>query len=216
MVHQSGIQEFRQNLRRNRFAPKTWQFWRVTLVCFAVCCMLGHWLEIPYCAFMSNFGIVEEDYATMVDPWFYPYWVYGFGSLGMTMCLEPFREMIVKRCKTLIGAFALFYLLTVLLAAVMETGFGLIINQPDPVTGEYPFWDNSQLPLNILQQGWVVNDLGIGLMAMFYLWLLFPLFCMFFERLGESRANALFVVIMIAFGTCILATMLYGNLSSFQ
>lgn len=204
----SRMQAFRRELRRNRYAPKTWEFWRITLICFAFGAMAGHWLEMPYCQFMGLFGIVEDDYATLIDPWYYPYWVYGFGALGMTLALEPFREKIVERCKTLWGALLLMYILTVVLAGVMETGFGILINQPDPITGKYPFWDNSQLPLNILQQGWVVNDLVIGAVAMVYLWLIFPIFDMILDGMGQSRANALFVVIMIAFGICVLLTLL--------
>ncbi len=200
------IQEFAGELRKSCYAPKTWGFWRTTIFCFAFCSMLGHWLEMPYCAFMGMFGIVDSDYATLVDPWYYPYWVYGFGALGMTLALEPFKEHIIARCKTLLGAFAIVYILTVVLAGTMETVFGLLINQPDPFTGEYPFWDNSELPLNILQQGWLVNDLVIGLVAMVYLWLIFPIVDMVLSGLGERRANIVFAVAMAVFAVCVALT----------
>ena len=205
----SKLQAFRLELRKGRYAPKTWAFWRTTLVCFALCTMLGHWLEVPYCNAMDYlFGIVEDNYGTMVDPWYYPYWVYGFGCLAMTLALEPFKERIIKRSKTLTDALLKMYVITVILAMILETGFGLIINQPDPITGEYPFWDNSQLPLNVLGQGWLVNDVLIGALAMVYLFFIFPLVFMGFERLGEKRAQLAFGVCMVAYALCILATML--------
>ena len=46
------------------FAPRTWDFWRALIVCFCLCCILGHWLEMPYCWLMDRlFGIVADDYA---------------------------------------------------------------------------------------------------------------------------------------------------------
>ena len=82
----------------------------------------------------------------------------------------------------------------------------MLINQPDPFTGEYPFWDNSELPLNILQQGWLVNDLVIGLVAMVYLWLIFPVVDMVLSGLGERRANIVFAVAMAVFAVCVALT----------
>ena len=51
---------------------------------------------------------------------------------------------------------------------------GFLLNQPD-AAGNYPLWDNSQLPGNILGQAWIVNDIGLGAVAMLYTWAIYPL-----------------------------------------
>ena len=130
------------------------------------CRLAGHALELPYCSSMDAlFDIVEDDYAVFIDPWYVPYWVYGFGALGMTFVLEPLKERIIARRKTLAGALAEMFVIAVFLSMAMELAFGLLVNQPD-ATGTYPYWDNSKLPLNVLQQAWLVNDVFIGFAAL--------------------------------------------------
>ena len=159
------------------FAPRTWDFWRALIVCFCLCCILGHWLEMPYCWLMDRlFGIVADDYAVWTDPWYHPYWVYGFGAVFMTLLIEPLKERL--------------------------------INQPDPTTGEYPFWDNSQLPGNVFGQAWLVNDFFIGLVAMIYVWVIFPLVCEGFSRLSPKAANVAFALIIVGFAACVTASYL--------
>ena len=151
------------------------------------------------------FGVVEDNYAVLSDPWFVPYFVYGYGAGAMTLLLEPLKEHLLKRNASLPRALLKMFVLAVILAAVMETGFGLIINQPD-ANGVYPCWDNSNMPLNILGQGWLVNDIFIGLVAMVYVWVIFPATCVVFERLSNKGANAAFAVFMVLFALCCAAT----------
>jgi uncharacterized membrane protein len=184
------------------FAPRTWEFWRGVIVCFCVFCIVGHWVEIPYCMFMDYFfGIVDDTYAVWSDPWYHPYWVYGFGAVAMTLVFEPFKERFIVRRKTLAGALAEFYVCAVVLSAVMECVIGWMINQPDE-TGSYPFWDNSQLPLNIFGQAWLVNDMVIGLMAVLYLWVLYPLIMRGLLALRPSVANWVFALVVVGFALC--------------
>lgn len=181
------------------YAILTWDFWRCLIVCFCVFAWLGHFLEIPYISFMSLFpGVVKPDYAALHEPWFYPYFVYGIGAVVMTLLLEPFKESIVRRRKTIWGGMLETFVYTTLLAAVLETTIGLIINQPNAM-GVYPFWDNSQLPLNILGQGWLVNDIVIGVVAVLYLWLLYPLISYGLSRLSSKTANILVAVMLVLF-----------------
>ena len=178
------------------FAPRTWQFWRALAVCFCLCCTLGHWLEMPYCWLMDNlFGIVADDYAVWVEPWFTPYWVYGIGAVAMTLVIEPFREDVIAKRRTTWGAVLETFAYTVAVAAVLETVIGLIINQPD-AAGVYPYWDNSQLPLNILGQGWLVNDLVIGVMAILYLWVFYPAIDAWLRSLRPWVANTVCVALV--------------------
>lgn len=72
------------------------------------------------------------------------------------------------------GAALEFFVTTVLVCMAMELAMGFLLNQPD-AAGNYPLWDNSQLPGNILGQAWIVNDIGLGAVAMLYTWAIYPL-----------------------------------------
>ena len=131
------------------FAPKTWFFWRGVIINFCVFCLVGHWLEIPYCMFMDwAFHVVADDYDVWTDPLWVPYWVYGLGTVFITLSLLPLKIHILEQRKTMWGAVLQFFVIAVVVCALLELVIGLLINQPD-ATGHYPFWDNSALPLNI-------------------------------------------------------------------
>lgn len=187
------------------FAPKTWFFWRGIIMYFFIFSVVGHWLEIPYCMSMhALFGIVESDYAVWTDPLYAPYWVYGVGTVFVTLMLLPLKMNMLKRRKTMWGACLEFFVLAVVLCAAMETIIGLLINQPDPM-GEYPFWNNSVLPFNILGQGWLVNDITLGFVAVAYTWVVFPLCQKLMSFASHKVANGIFIGVLVAFvGICIL------------
>lgn len=188
------------------FAPKTWWFWRSLIVCFCAMCIIGHWLEIPYCWAMGTFfGIVDEEYALAVDPWWHPYWVYGFGAFFMTILVEPLKEYLIKHSRNLGWALLKCFIIAVFLSMLMELIMGWLINQPDEF-GKYPYWDNSYLPLNIFGQAWLVNDLFIGFAAMIYVWIVFPLVCEGFDRLKPRTANIVFGVLVALFLGCCAAS----------
>lgn len=188
------------------FAPRTWGFWRTLTVCFCVFSIAGHWLEMPYCWFMDHFfGLVSEDYAIWNDPWYHPYWVYGFGAVAMTLVIEPLKERIVMRCKTLWGAMLETFSVAIALSMLMELIIGWLVNQPDQF-GRYPYWDNSQLPFNVFGQAWLVNDVVIALMAMLYVWLFYPLICKGFARLDPRVANVVFAFIIVGFSACCIVS----------
>lgn len=72
------------------------------------------------------------------------------------------------------GAALEFFVITVLACMAMELAMGFLLNQPD-AAGNYPLWDNSQLPGNILGQAWIVNDIGLGAVGMLHTWVIYPL-----------------------------------------
>lgn len=184
------------------FAPRTWEFWRTLILCFCVFSIAGHWLEMPYCWFMDRFfGIVSPDYAIWYDPWYHPYWAYGFGAVAMTLAIEPLKERMITRRKTLWGALLETFFIAVVLSMVMELVIGWMVNQPDEF-GRYPYWDNSQLPFNVFGQAWLVNDVVIAVMAMLYVWVLYPLICEGFKCLSSHSANIVFGVVVVGFAVC--------------
>lgn len=191
--------------KEGHYAIATWPFWRTLFVVFCVFCWVGRWMEIPYINFMGIFGIVDPTYAGHWEPWFCPYWVYGIGVVCITLVLEPWKEHIQRRRKTVWGAFLETFVYITILAAVLETVIGLLINQWDPNLwntttqqyGAFPYWDNSQLPLNILGQGWLVNDLLLGIMGSLYLWLFYPVINGCLSMFSEKIANCICAVVVL-------------------
>ncbi len=188
------------------FEPKTWAFWRGIIMYFFLFSVVGHWMEIPYCLSMDAlFGIVDSDYAIFLDPLYVPYWVYGAGAAAITILLLPLKIRLVGKRKTMWGAALEFFVMAVVLCAALECVMGWIINQPDAL-GEYPYWDNSQLPFNILEQAWLVNDIFLGLVTLGYVWFVFPFCQKFMKLIGDKAANGLFwAVIAIFVIICVLS-----------
>lgn len=155
------------------YAPDSFAFWRNLAVYFCVLSVAGHWLEIVYCSFMNLFGIVDADSLVWDDP-FYPFLVYGIGATVCAIVLVPLKMRLVERSGSMAAAGVKFYAATVLMCLIMELAMGFMLNQPN-AAGIYPLWDNSQLPLNVLGQAWLVNDVALGAAAMFYTWVLYPL-----------------------------------------
>lgn len=65
--------------------------------------VVGHWLDISYCMFMDQFGIVDDDSLVWDGP-MYPFLVYGIGTLVCSLLLVPLKMRIIERRKTLAGA----------------------------------------------------------------------------------------------------------------
>lgn len=191
-----------EKIESGYFKPKSWAFWRSLITAFVLVCMLGHWLELLYCTIMDNlFGIVEGDYVVWSDPWYHPYWVYGFGAIFMTFFIEPIKEKIVEKRKTVVGAVFQTLIIAIIISCALELIFGLLVNQPDEF-GVYPYWDNSNLPFNILGQAWLVNDFFIGVVATIYVWIIYPLICKGYSYLKRDVPNIVFALIIAAFIIC--------------
>ncbi len=177
---------------------KSYEFWRDIALWFCVFSLVGHWMEIGYCAIMDSlFGIVEDDSLVWEDP-MYPFLVYGIGITVCAVFLVPLKTRLLKNCKTMIGALILFYIITVIICMLMELDMGLLLNQPDEF-GEYPLWDNSQLPGNIFGQAWIVNDILLGAVTTLYVWVVYPLCKLALSKLSPTFVNILTVVVVISF-----------------
>lgn len=187
--------KFKATMSKQRL--KEFDFWRNAAVHFSLCSLVGHWLEIPWCIFCLQFGIYDEDSLVWGDP-FYPFMVYGVGALVCAILLTPVKDWMISRRKTIFGASAEFYVVCVLVAMAMEVGMGLILNQPN-AAGEYPLWDNSVLPLNILNQAWLPNDLLLGACALLYTWIFYPMFEFFMSQPKQRTMNIISVLIVVGF-----------------
>lgn len=179
------------------YAPDAFAFWRNQAVYFCLFSVLGHWMEIVYCNFMNIFGIVDPESLVWDDP-MYPFCVYGIGVLVCALVLVPLRIQLVRRRKTMADAAVEFFIITVLVCMAMELTMGLILNQPD-AAGNYPLWDNSQLPGNILGQAWIVNDVGLDAVAMLYTWVVYPLCQKALAKVPIRIMNAASAIIVVGF-----------------
>lgn len=177
---------------------RTWEFWRNQMVYLCLFSVLGHWFEFPYCVLTDTlFGIVEDD-SLVWDDIMYPFPVYGIGSVICVITLVPLRDWLCERLKRKTLAAAVFYALAVLFSMCMELAQGFLQNQPDE-NGVYPLWDNSQLPLNILGQAWLVNDVLIALIVFVYVWALYPFLERCIAKLPKRVADIGAAVVVVAF-----------------
>ena len=177
---------------------KSYEFWRDIALWFCVFSLVGHWMEIGYCAIMDSlFGIVEDDSLVWEDP-MYPFLVYGIGTTVCAIFLVPLKTHLLNKHKKMLVALLVFFVITVFICMIMELGMGLLLNQPDEF-GEYPLWDNSQLPGNILGQAWIVNDILLGIVTTFYVWVIYPICKLGLSKLSPAFVNALTVVIVVGF-----------------
>lgn len=179
------------------FAPRTWAFWRNLAVYFCALSIIGHWLEIAYCTFMLLFNIYDPNSLVWGDP-LYPFMVYGIGATICTLALVPLRKWLIKITGSMQRAGILFLVITIFVCMVMELTMGLLLNQPD-AAGVYPLWDNSTLPLNVLGQAWLVNDFFLGLVAMLYTWLVYPVNQRILAKIPDRILNPASIIFVIGF-----------------
>lgn len=143
------------------------------LVYFCVFSILGHLLEYPYVMIGDYFyGAIPDDFGVWGYP-FEPFFVYGTVVCFINIFIVPIWNFIRINVENLFAACFGMYIIGVIIAAIFETGMGLIFNQP--IDGVYPMWDNSQMPGHILSQGWIVNDLLYGIIIVLYVGLIYPL-----------------------------------------
>lgn len=168
-------------------------------VAFCAFSIIGHWMEIPYCLFNDwAFNIVDDDSLVFDDP-MYPFLVYGIAAVLGALVLVPYRDWLIDRHKTVPRAAARFFVFAVIASMIFELVMGLMLNQPDPVTGEYPLWDNSYLPLNIFKQAWLVNDILLGGVVTLYVWVLYPLLVKVVRVIPEKFGWPICILVVVSF-----------------
>ena len=172
---------------------------------FCIFSVVGHLVEYPYCwAGMTFFGSVDPDSEVLANP-LKPFFVYGVGIVLCCIILEPLRNALLRASRKPWAALLAFYLISVLIGMAFELTQGFLQNQP--VNGVYPLWDVSDHPGNILGQAWIVNDLLIGALITFIVWVLLPPFNWFMKRMSSGTANKACAIIAAA--TAILTVVTY-------
>lgn len=173
---------------------RDWRFWCDMVVYFCVFSVVGHWCEWVYCMFNDYFfGIVDPNSGVWNDI-NYPFFVYGVGVVVASIVLVPYRAMLIKWRQSGAKAGIHFFIVSIFVAMGAELTQGFLQNQPDEY-GNYPLWDNSQLPGNILGQAWIVNDVLIAALLFFFVWLAYPA--------GEKLLGRLSDRARIVFAACV-------------
>lgn len=176
----------------------TWPFWRTMVIFFCAFSVIGHLVEWPYCWLgMTLFGSVDPTDEVLANP-LKPFFVYGVGIVLCCILLEPFRAFLLKSFHRPLTALLVFYAAAVVIGMDFELVQGFLQNQPDPVTGEYPLWDVSDHPGNILGQAWIVNDILIGALITAVVWVVLPACWRLVGRLDSKAANIVCGVVAAA------------------
>lgn len=181
------------------YQPKTWAFWRNLIMYFCVFSVVGHWMEAAYCT-LIRFGLLPGIYdptSQIWSDWLYPFPVYGVGVVVCAVVVLPLKVRLVSKRRTVAGAGVQFFLITVFVCMMMELVMGFMLNRPDAL-GEYPLWDNSDLPLNVLGQAWLVNDVALAA-AMLYTWVIYPLCQKALAKVPPAVMNVVAAVVVIGF-----------------
>lgn len=185
---------------------RDWQYWRRLVLFFCIFSVVGHLVEFPYCWIgMTYFGSVDPDNEVITNP-LKPFFIYGVGIVLCSVFLEPFRRFLLGRAPSAVRALIAFYLVSIFIAMAFELIQGFTQNQP--VNGEYPLWDVHDLPGNILGQAWIVNDLLLGALITFVVWLVLPFSNRLADRLEPRTANILCAVVVTL--TLILTVVTYA------
>ena len=180
--------------RKSMLRLRDWRFWCDMVVYFCIFSVVGHWCEWGYCLFNDHFfGIVDPNSGVWNDI-NYPFFVYGVGVVVASIVLVPYRAMLIKWRQSGIRAGIHFFIVSIFVAMGAELTQGFLQNQPDQY-GNYPLWDNSQLPGNILGQAWIVNDVLIAALLFFFVWIVYPLGTKLLGRLPDAARVVLTLVV---------------------
>ena len=186
-------------------AAAAWPILRKLGIYFCAFSVVGHLVEWPYCwAGMKFFGTVDPAAEVLTNP-LKPFFVYGFGIVLCSIALNPLRDCLKDKCPTKGHAFLSFYAISVFLGMAFELIQGFTQNRP--VDGVYPLWDVSDYPGNILGQAWIVNDILLGALMTFIVWVVLPPLDRAMDRLSDTAANRLFAAVVGA--TLLLTAITY-------
>ena len=198
---------------RGFFKLRTLQFWRNIVIYYCVFSVVGHWMEAAYCLTIK-YGIMPGTYdpnSQIWSDWLYPFPVYGCGFLACVLLLSPVRFWLQKHIKNVFVALAASFVVNAAVCGAIELVMGLMLNQPDPVTGVKPLWDYSDMAFNFMGQICLLNTCAFGLVATLMTWAVYPALERFLNRLPKDVMRILFICVVV--GYAILMALYYVNVS---
>ncbi|MGN0037751.1 MAG: hypothetical protein ACI36Y_01245 [Coriobacteriales bacterium] len=141
-----------------------------------------------------------------MEPPLHPFFVYGVGVVIASIVLVPYRLMLIRWRQSGLRAGVHFFIVSIFVAMAAELCQGFLQNQPDEL-GNYPLWDNSQLPGNILGQAWIVNDVLIAALLFAFTWLFYPAGERLLGKLSDKAR--IILTVAVAVGMVFLTVYMY-------
>lgn len=188
-----------QNLETNKkgissfldIFPRSLYRWQELFIYFWVFSGIGHYAEI-LAGYLSLTGSWHPKMPT-ITPIAPPY---GFGVLAAIVFVVPIKEKYnLNPAWTFVLGTVVMMLVEMLCGAVIILMFGY-----------NPFWDYSAAPLNICGLTCVGNGLMFGVLAMLFVYVLYPLFERLLQIIGPKRIKVIFWILAISYGLDMLHT----------
>jgi len=172
---------------------KTWRnviFWRNLLLYFVAFSYIGHFIEMGWAWFRHL--VLGANLATYVLAKPYePYTVYGFGVVLVILIIRP----LAKRFKD--NIFATF-IISALVCSVLECVVSIILVW---CYGRNPYWGYADRPFNLGGHIWIGNCLLFGLIATFFLKVIYPLTEKLLKRGNQIVINVVLAILVVMFVT---------------
>jgi hypothetical protein len=181
------------------WTPYKFSFWRhLTIYAFSAA-FLSHFFELVYCLIAKAFGDTSSP-PGVFENYLEPYWIYGFAIIILVLLIHPLKFLVKKESSNGTVEIILTFVITSIIALIMELVFGLLMNQPDAL-GVFPLWDNSHQPLSVLGQTYWLNDVICGVVATLWVWFLYPLFEKLLVKIPDKAENIVAVMIVAFVGS---------------
>lgn len=195
MVHKISSPKSRHIKLRSTPEWKSVGYFQKLFIYFWIFSLFGHYLERIWSWFYQAF---VDGYNWHPDtPTFIPLAVpYGFGALAIIIIVIP----LIKRYKL---NPILVFILGVLVTSLVEYICAAVLVL---VFGHNPRWDYSNQPYNINGYICLHNSLLFGLVAMFFIYFIFPSFEKIIQSFNRQQLGGIFRVLLVAYAIDLLIT----------
>jgi uncharacterized membrane protein len=179
-----SLPDFRVDLRK-------WSFWRSAFIVFLFFSILGHVLEYFWWWGLNLGDKWQFPSALVAEP-------YGFGALAILLLVYP---LVRRRKFGVVGTFIAGLIVTTaveFLCALVSVLF----------YGYNPYWDYSNDFLNLFGFVCLENSLAFGLVALVFVYFIFPWLDNTLLKLNNKILNAIVVVVAVWYLTSLISQLL--------
>jgi uncharacterized membrane protein len=181
----------RKGFKSKKEDVKTWRsvvFWRDLLLYFVAFSYIGHFIEMGWAWFRHLFLGSELMTNVLAKP-YEPYTIYGSGAVLTILIVRP----LAKKFKD--NIFATFVIAT-LVCSVLEYISSVVMVW---IYGYNPYWWYADQPFNLGGHIWLGNCLLFGLLATFFLKVIYPLTEKLLRRGNQIVINIVLVILTVMF-----------------